>query len=104
MAVRTWPSLDSTVTPALTAQPKLQDYLDDIVASDLTVSWEPAGTWHRVHGDGKSSTGGRFFTQTILGSDGKYQARVRQGKNVVKLVDFDKSEPTNQELVDKLQK
>ena len=42
----------------------------------MTGSWEPAGTWNRIHGDGKSTTGGKFHLETMTASNGTYKVRL----------------------------
>lgn len=42
----------------------------------MTGNWEPVGTWRRIHGDGKSTTGGKFHLETMATSDGKYKVRL----------------------------
>lgn len=38
----------------------LQDYINNLNAGSMSGYWSPAGEWHKVHGDCKSSTGGRW--------------------------------------------
>lgn len=54
------------------------DYLSELNSSFLTGTWMLAGIWHRVHGDGKSSTGGRWHIEKIATSTGAYKTRLMQ--------------------------
>ncbi|PIL37416.1 hypothetical protein GSI_01110 [Ganoderma sinense ZZ0214-1] len=57
--------------------PSVKEYLDDIDPSKITTGlWVPAKQWNRLHGDGKSGTGGTYHIETIHGSDGVYKAKV----------------------------
>ncbi|EJF61935.1 hypothetical protein BD309DRAFT_963967 [Dichomitus squalens] len=57
--------------------PSVKDYLDGIDVSKVTSGlWAPAKQWNRLHGDGKSTTGGSYHIETIHGSDGVYKAKV----------------------------
>jgi hypothetical protein len=42
----------------------------------MTGSWTPKATWHRVHGDCKSSTGGTWHLEIMETSAGKYKVKV----------------------------
>ena len=42
----------------------------------MTGTWDPAGRWHRIHGDGKSTTGGKFHLETMTTSTGGYKVRL----------------------------
>ncbi|KAF2771427.1 hypothetical protein EJ03DRAFT_29236 [Teratosphaeria nubilosa] len=81
-----------------------RDYVNDINANDLTVLWEPYKTWHRVHGDGKSSTGGKYHMETMKTSNGKYKAKiVEDGAGKVAEVEYD-SQPTKEQMKEDLAK
>ncbi len=51
-------------------------YLNNLDASGMTGNWTPAGKWHKLHGDTKSSTGGRFRMFLMTTSDGKYKVKL----------------------------
>lgn len=38
--------------------------------------WDPKATWHRVHGDTKSSVGGAFHMETMLTSNGEHKIKL----------------------------
>jgi hypothetical protein len=38
--------------------------------------WDPAKTWLRVHGDTKSSVAGKFHMETMLASNGDFNAKI----------------------------
>jgi len=78
----------------------LQDYVNSIKADGFNCYWSPEGRWNRAHGDGKSATGGRCWTETMKGNDGKYKVRVKQGKTVVLRLDMPgDSEPTSNDVI-----
>jgi hypothetical protein len=84
----------------------VEDYIGDIEEGNLGCNWDPTGKWHRAHGDGKSASGGKFFTQTMKtsGSPPQYRVRVMQGKSVA-LGPFGMpgdEQPTNDEVVAEL--
>jgi hypothetical protein len=56
--------------------PKASDYLDEIDTDDLTIACEPQGKWHRVHGDGKSTSGGIYHLETMMTSYGDYLVKI----------------------------
>ena len=57
--------------------PSVKDYLNNLDASKITSGlWTPARQWNRLHGDGKSTTGGAYHIETIHGSDKVYRAKV----------------------------
>ncbi|KAF2117068.1 hypothetical protein BDV96DRAFT_571492 [Lophiotrema nucula] len=61
----------------------------------MTGSWEPVGTWRRIH---ESTTGGKFHLETMATSDGKYKVRL-VGSEIVLAYD---SEPEFEAVVDDL--
>jgi hypothetical protein len=65
----------------------------------MTTTWDPSGTWHRVHGDGKSTTGGNYHMEVMHDSDGRYHVKIVGGAQ--EQVTFD-SEPTFTDIVDEL--
>ena len=55
----------------------MKDYLNAIDVSKVTSGlWDPTKQWNRLHGDGKSTTGGAYHIETMHGSDGVYKAKV----------------------------
>jgi hypothetical protein len=65
---------------------KLSDYVDDLVAGNLTVQYA-RGRWVDVHGDGKSSTKGKFNMHAMEGTDGKFIIRITEdGVDVAELI------------------
>ncbi|KAI1796100.1 hypothetical protein LXA43DRAFT_1057876 [Ganoderma leucocontextum] len=69
----------STSMPADTpsTEESAKEYLDGIDVSKVTSGlWDPTKQWNRLHGDGKSTTGGAYHIETILGSDGVFKAKV----------------------------
>ncbi|KAF9772124.1 hypothetical protein IL306_010182 [Fusarium sp. DS 682] len=50
------------------------DYVNNLDADSMTGSWTPTGTWHRIHGDCKSTTGGKWHMETITTTPKKNQA------------------------------
>ncbi|KAL2051855.1 hypothetical protein ABVK25_007770 [Lepraria finkii] len=55
----------------------VQDYLDNIVVDDLSGGrWAPPRSWNRVHGNGKSVSGGQFHIETMKDSTGRYVAKI----------------------------
>lgn len=38
--------------------------------------WAPPRNWNRIHGNGKSTTGGQFHIETMKDSTGKYVAKI----------------------------
>lgn len=55
----------------------MQDYLGDIKTEDLSGGlWTPDKQWNRMHGDGKSTTGGNYHIETMQDSSGKYIAKI----------------------------
>jgi hypothetical protein len=69
----------------------------------MTGSWQPAATWHRIHGDGKSTTCGRWHLETLQTSGDsvktdngevktinvKYRVRMIEDKSVVYTKTYD---------------
>jgi len=47
------------------------------VVDDLSGGrWAPPRSWNRVHGNGKSVSGGQFHIETMKDSTGKYVAKI----------------------------
>ena len=38
--------------------------------------WAPPRNWNRIHGNGKSTSGGQFHIETMKDSTGKYVAKI----------------------------
>ena len=49
----------------------IQDYSANLRYGNVGFYWDPAGRWLRAHGDGKSTSGGKFFTETMKTSGDK---------------------------------
>lgn len=63
----------------------IQDYSANLRYGNVGFYWDPAGRWLRAHGYGKSTSGGKFFTETMKTSGDKpvYSVRVMQDDRVV---------------------
>ena len=59
----------------------------------MTGNWDPKKTWNRIHGDGKSTTGGKFHMKTMHDSKGKYQVKLVEGDKTIYTKVYDE-EPT----------
>jgi len=47
------------------------------VGDDLSGGkWAPPRNWNRVHGNGKSTSGGQFHIETMKDSTGRYVAKI----------------------------
>ncbi|TKA66825.1 hypothetical protein B0A55_08264 [Friedmanniomyces simplex] len=79
----------------------VQDYAADLDANVMTGGWDPEGTWHRIHGDGKSRSGGRWHMETLKSKDkSEYWARVRQdSRDVLQNFGPYSSEPSFAQIV-----
>lgn len=65
----------------------------------MTGNWTPKGTWHRIHGDGKSTTGGQFHMETMHDSAGNYKVKIVGGdKSLVENLEY-KEEPSFDTIV-----
>lgn len=52
-------------------------YLDNIVLNNVSGgTWDPPKPWNRIHGNGKSCSGGRFHIETMKDSAGRYLAKI----------------------------
>src|SRR5690348_8175339 len=63
-------------------QPKkftVKDYIKNLDAKSMTGNWKPAGAWHRIHGDCKSTTNGKWHLETMATSKGTYKVRLLEG-------------------------
>lgn len=69
----------------------------------MTGVWTPTGTWHRVHGDGKSTTGGKFHLETMTKSAGGCSVRVVSGGKGVATLEY-QSQPSFETIVADLQR
>ncbi|KAK0267127.1 hypothetical protein LTR35_016514 [Friedmanniomyces endolithicus] len=71
----------------------VKDYADDLDPNVMTGGWDPEGTWHRIHGDGKSRSGGKWHMETLKSKNtskdedednSKYYARLKEdSRNVL---------------------
>jgi hypothetical protein len=69
----------------------------------MTGSWSPKATWHRVHGDGKSSTGGKWHMEIMETSDKKYKVKVVEGKKSLDKYNLEyESQPSFETIVSDL--
>ena len=68
--------------------------------------WAPAKQWNRVHGDGKSTTGGAYHIETMLDSGGNYIAKIvgASPAETVTIATKGSQEPSFQKIVDELKK
>lgn len=70
---------------------------------NLGCYWDPAGAWHRAHGDSKSTSGDRFSTETMKTSDEKPAHRVRALKgSYIAIAPFDmphESQPSDDDVI-----
>ena len=64
----------------------------------MTGNWVPAKAWHRIHGDGKSTTGGKYHMETILDSSGKYKVKLVQDDSTLHTLEYD-AEPSLETIV-----
>jgi hypothetical protein len=56
---------------------ELKVYFDNMNYNNLSGGgWDPQRTWLRVHGDTKSSVGGKFHMETMLDANGRYIAKI----------------------------
>lgn len=64
----------------------LRTYFDNMDYNNLSGGgWDPPRTWLRVHGDTKSSVGGKFHMETMLAANGDFIAKI-VGANVQAIV------------------
>ncbi len=71
----------------------------------MTGSWTPSGTWHRIHGDCKSTTGGRWHLETMTTSDGGYKVRLMDNGSTHTTKQYTGKEPPSfSQIVEDLQK
>lgn len=54
----------------------------------MTGRWDPAGTWNPLHGDGKSTTGGKFTMATMKTSAGQYRVKVMDDGAEIHLLEY----------------
>ncbi|KAM7209874.1 hypothetical protein V8F06_014745 [Rhypophila decipiens] len=59
----------------------VKDYIENLDADSMTGNWSPQGTWHRIHGDCKSPTGGVFHLETMAASDGTFEVKLVKDKS-----------------------
>ena len=56
---------------------RLGEYLETLATKNLDpLTWDPAGKWHKVHNDGKSTTQGDFRSYSMTASDGGHIVKV----------------------------
>ncbi|KAE8440861.1 hypothetical protein EG329_006378 [Mollisiaceae sp. DMI_Dod_QoI] len=80
----------------------VSDYVNDLDADSMTGNWTPAGAWHRIHGDGKSTTGGKWHMETMNTSKGTYKVKIVEDGTTLETLEYD-SEPSFSTLVDDMQ-
>ena len=68
----------------------------------MTGNWTPSGVWHRIHGDCKSTTGGKWHIETMTTSKGTYKIRVIEGGSSIYTKEY-ASEPDFSTIVSDLQ-
>lgn len=70
----------------------------------MTGNWTPAGTWRRIHGDTKSSTGGKWHMETMTTSTqpAKYKVKLVEDASTIWTKEYD-SEPTFEKIVEDVQ-
>jgi hypothetical protein len=77
----------------------IKDYIEDLDAAGMTGNWTPDGHWNRIHGDGKSSTGGKWHMETMKTSEGAYKVKVVENDSTtVVTLDYG-SEPSFETIV-----
>ncbi len=72
--------------------------MDNLDAKSLTGQWKPVGWWNDVHGDCKSSTGGKWTMRTMTTSNGTFKVQIQKNGNTVYDVEYD-SEPSWETVV-----
>lgn len=60
-----------------------KEYATDLDASGMTGIWQPEKEWHRIHGDGKSTTGGKFRMEIMLNSNKKYVVKLVENSSTI---------------------
>jgi hypothetical protein len=76
----------------------LDDYIENLKAERLTGKWTPTAQWMDVHGDCKSTTGGRWTMKTMTTTSGEYKVILVEGRAVLRELDYT-SEPTFETIV-----
>ncbi|KAL1845058.1 hypothetical protein VTK73DRAFT_1211 [Phialemonium thermophilum] len=75
----------------------IYDYVEELPYT-ANFFFDPVGTWRYCHGDGKSSTRGRFHIETMLGNDGLYHVRLLDRDDPVWTTAYE-SLPTSHQIV-----
>ena len=73
-------------------------YLEHLDPKGMTGAWEPVGEWKRLHGDCKSSAGGKYHIQTMQTSSGKFKVKVMENGRSLRELDFNEL-PSFQKIV-----
>ncbi|CAG7556344.1 unnamed protein product [Fusarium equiseti] len=83
---------------------KVSDYVKNLDPKKMTGNWAPAGTWRRIHGDTKSSTGGKWHMETMTTSTqpAKYKVKLVEDAAAIWTKEYD-SEPTFETIVEDVQ-
>ncbi|KAF8595253.1 hypothetical protein BDV93DRAFT_564570 [Ceratobasidium sp. AG-I] len=56
---------------------RLEHYFDSIKVEAISnATWTPTKTWHKLHGENKSTSGGAFRIETMKATNGNYIAKV----------------------------
>lgn len=66
----------------------MKDYVENLNPKIMTGSWVPIGKWNRIHGDGKSTTGGKFHMETIHDSTGKFKVKLVEDRSTIKTLEY----------------
>ena len=82
------------------------DYVRDLAASSMTGQWDPKGKWHDVHGDKKSTTGGKFTLATMHeggkgkgSTGGKYKVKIMEHGSSIKELEYEQEEEPSFDLI-----
>ncbi|KAF5634183.1 hypothetical protein F52700_5903 [Fusarium sp. NRRL 52700] len=83
---------------------KVSDYVNNLDAASMTGTWSPGGTWHRIHGDCKSTTGGKWHMETMKTSSKppKYKVKLIENDSTIWSREYD-SEPSFETIVTDVQ-
>ncbi|CAI4215956.1 unnamed protein product [Parascedosporium putredinis] len=57
----------------------VSDYDNNLEANSMMGNWVPIGQWRDVHGDCKSSTGGKWTMKTMQTSSREYKVKILEG-------------------------
>lgn len=72
---------------------KVEGYLANLNPASMTGNWKPEKTWHRIHGDTKSSTGGKWHMETMRDSAGKFRVKLVEDNTSIHSLSYD-AEPS----------